>query len=38
MQKDVSVVQVKTQIVRYILSRTHLCFVAKWPGHPRLGL
>ena len=27
-QKDVSVVKKKTQMVRYILCRTHLCFVA----------
>ena len=35
--KVASVVK-KTQIVRYILCRTHLRFVAKWPGQPCLGV
>ena len=38
MQKDVSVVEKNTQVVRYILCRAYLCFVAKWPGQPRFFL
>ena len=36
-QKVASVVK-KTRIVHYILCHTHLRFVAKWPGQPRLGV
>ena len=37
MRKRMQVLFKKTQIVRYILYRTHLSF-AKWLGQPRLGV